>query len=93
MSYLFCSHKGLKIENNIIFEQEKKNLSQATKNYGIFYPKTCHQALKNTGLGSRGQKAPDPGSGSAKLDGAMPKSSFAFTIFICHTCEILVAYK
>jgi hypothetical protein len=31
-------------------------LGQFSKNYRTFYPKNCHQALKNMGLGSRGQK-------------------------------------
>ena len=49
-----------------------------TKNYRTFYPKICHLALKNIGLGSGirnmffpdqkgGKKAPDPGSGSATM--------------------------
>jgi hypothetical protein len=60
---------------------EEKNLGQFSKNYRTFYPKICHLALKNMGLGSGilrnlfripdpvpgVKKAPDPGSGSATL--------------------------
>ncbi len=43
LSYLFCSHKILKIKNYFIFEMLKeKNLGKFSKNYGIFYPKSCH---------------------------------------------------
>jgi hypothetical protein len=51
---------------------------QFSKNYRTFYPKNCHQPLKNMGLGSGKnlfripdpgfKKAPDPGSGSATLE-------------------------
>ncbi len=49
----------------------EKNLAQFSKNYWSFYPKNCHQALKNMGLGSgirdprsriRKKPIPDPGS-------------------------------
>jgi hypothetical protein len=54
-------------------------LGQISKNYGTFYTKSSHKALKNMSLGSeirnkpipdpdpRVKKAPDPGSGSATL--------------------------
>ncbi len=56
---VFCSHKF----HNWLFYfwyAEEKNLAQFSKNYGSFYPKNCHQALKNVGLGSGIR---DPGSG------------------------------
>ncbi len=66
---IFCSHK--------FHKTQEKNLAQFSKNYWSFYPKNCHQALNNMGLGSRKnlfripdpgvKKAPDPGSGSATL--------------------------
>jgi hypothetical protein len=31
---------------------KEKNLGQFSKSYRTFYPKNCHEALKNTGLGS-----------------------------------------
>ncbi len=50
-----CCHKFNKIFNYFIFEQvpgtvQNKNLCQLTKNYSIFSPKTCHYALKSTGM-------------------------------------------
>ncbi len=50
-------------------------MGQFSNNYRTFYPKICHQALKNMGVGSRIRKKPipDPGvkmapdSGSATL--------------------------
>ncbi len=77
LSYLFCSHKF------------HINLSQISKNYITFYPKSCHQALKNMSLGSeirdlekaysgspiqRSERAPDPGSGSATLTVTVPNA-------------------
>jgi hypothetical protein len=63
LSYLFCSYKYHIIENYFIFELEKKNLDQFTKNYSSFYAKNCHYALKNKGLGSEIRDPfPDPGS-------------------------------
>ncbi len=51
--YLLCSHKFHKIENYFSFKGlKKKTLGQFSKNYGTFYPKYCHKALKNMGLGS-----------------------------------------
>ncbi len=46
---------------------KKKNVGHSSKNYRTFYPKNCHKALKNMGLGS-GIRDPrsgirDPGSG------------------------------
>jgi hypothetical protein len=58
---------------------EEQNLGQFSKNYRTFYPKKCHQALKNMGLGSgirekpipvprpRVKKAPDPRSATLLL--------------------------
>jgi hypothetical protein len=45
--YLFCSHKFHKIENYFIFEMLIIHLGQFSRNYRTFYPKNCHQALKN----------------------------------------------
>ncbi len=53
LSNLFCSHKNQKIVYNFIFELVKK------KNQATLQPIPCP--------GSRGQKAPDPGYGSATL--------------------------
>jgi hypothetical protein len=56
----FCSHKFHRTENYFIFEMLKKKMWPVFKEiYRTFYPKICHM-----GLGSGGQKAPDPGSGS-----------------------------
>jgi hypothetical protein len=47
-------------------------LGQFLKNYRTFYPKNCHQALKNMGLGSgiRKQPIPDPESRGQKGTGS-----------------------
>ncbi len=56
-----CSHKFHKLEHYFSFEVLKKKIfGQFSKNYRTFYPKNCHQALKNMGLGS---EIRDPGSG------------------------------
>jgi hypothetical protein len=78
LSYLFCSHKKHKIENFINFElvvkkkiwanlqriielsTQKLSLSSKKYGFGIRDPEKTYP-------GSRGQKAPDPGSGSATL--------------------------
>jgi hypothetical protein len=53
-----CSHKFHKTKNYFSFEVQKKKLfGKFSKN---FYPKNCHYALKNMGLGSGIR---DPGSG------------------------------
>ncbi len=72
-SYLFLQpQKFHKIENYFIFEMLKKNnLGQFSKNYRTFYPKICHQALKNMGLGS-GIRDP----GSEKIRKKVRKSSY-----------------
>jgi hypothetical protein len=59
LSYLFCSHKYHKIENYFILELVKIFYCHFTKNYCNFYPKNCHKALKNMGLGS-GIRDPRP---------------------------------
>jgi hypothetical protein len=41
-----------KIKNTIKFELTEQNFGQYTKNSRTFNPKTCHEALKNMGLGS-----------------------------------------
>ncbi len=56
----YWSHKCHKIELFYFWNVEEKNLGQFSKNYRTFYPKNCHQALKNMGLGSGNR---DPGSG------------------------------
>ncbi len=65
----FCSHKFHKIVNYLIFG--RKHLGQFLKTYRTFYPKKCHLALKEMGLGSgiwdprsgiREKPIPDPGS-------------------------------
>jgi hypothetical protein len=40
----YCSHKYHKNVNNIIFNRKRKKFEQIynTKNYSIFYQKTCH---------------------------------------------------
>ncbi len=54
---------------------KKKNLCQFSKNHRTFYPKNCHKALKNMGLGS-GNRDPvsvknlDPGSRGQKDAGS-----------------------
>jgi hypothetical protein len=60
-------------------------LGQISKNYTTFYPKRCHKALKSMSLGSGirnksfpdpgVKKAPDPGSGSAKLESGIRSGS------------------
>jgi hypothetical protein len=80
---LFCGHKCHKIENYFSLEMLKKKFGPIFKDTRTFYRKNCHKALKNMGLGSeirdpkkpipdpgsRGEKAPYPGSGSATLLG------------------------
>jgi hypothetical protein len=56
----FCSHKVRKIENYFFSEMLKEKFGPISKNYITFYPKSCHSALKNMGLGSGIR---DPGSG------------------------------
>ncbi len=56
-----CSHKFHKIEHYFSFEVLKKKM---WANFQTFYPKNCHQALKNMGLGSGTQ---DPGSGKKPI--------------------------
>jgi hypothetical protein len=50
---------------------EEKIVGQFSKNYITFYPKNCHLALKNMGLGSGIPKKPilNPGSRSHKGTG------------------------
>ncbi len=52
LSYLFCSHKFHKIEKCFILTCLRKKFGQFSKNYRTFYPKICHLAFKNMGLGS-----------------------------------------
>ncbi len=69
----FCGHKFHKIENYFIFEMlKKKKLGQFLKNYTTFYPKNCHKALKNLGLGYgiRKKPIPDPWSRGQKGTGS-----------------------
>ncbi len=53
---------------------EEKKLGQFSKNCRTFYPKICHQALENMGLGSeiriRKKPIPDPGSRGQKGTGS-----------------------
>jgi hypothetical protein len=77
----FVGTNFTKLKIFFFFSAEEKNLGQFSKNYRTFYPKICHQVLKNMGLGSGiwdprsgkkpipdpAKKAPDPGSGSATL--------------------------
>ncbi len=56
----FWSHKFHNIELFHFWNVEEKILDQFSKNYRTFYPKNCHQALKNMGLGSGIR---DPGTG------------------------------
>ncbi len=51
---------------------KKKKFGPISKNYRTFYPKNCHQALKNMGLGSgiRKKAIPDPGSRGQKGTGS-----------------------
>jgi hypothetical protein len=65
-----------KIEKLFYFSNaEENNLGKFSKNYRTFYPKNCHSALKNMGLGSglrdpgsgiRKKPLPDPGSRGQK---------------------------
>ena len=50
----------------------KKNLGQFSMNYRTFYPKNCHEALKNMALGSeiRDPKKTYPGSRGQKGTGS-----------------------
>jgi hypothetical protein len=55
-SYLFfvaTSHNITKLNIILIWAGEENtcNLGELTKHYRTFYPKNCHQALKNIGLG------------------------------------------
>ncbi len=76
--WFFCSHKFHKTEYYFSFDMlKKKNLSQFSKNYWSFYPKNCHQALKNIGFesgiqdpGSGKKPIPDPGSRGQKGSGS-----------------------
>jgi hypothetical protein len=45
----FCSHKFHKIANYLIFLMFEKKFDQFSKILRTFYPKNCHQALKNMG--------------------------------------------
>ena len=76
---IFCSQKFHKTEFYFIFDMLKKNVAQFSKNYWSFYPKNCHQALKNIGLGSgirdprsgiRKKPIPGPGSRGQKGTGS-----------------------
>ncbi len=51
---------GIPGQNSTRSSAEEKNLGQFSKNYRTFYPKNCHEALKNMALGSGIR---DPGSG------------------------------
>ncbi len=63
LSYLFFIVTNFtKLKIILFFKCKRKNLGQFSKNYRTVYSKNCHYALKNMGLGSRGQKAADPGS-------------------------------
>ncbi len=46
---IFCSHKFRKTQYYFIFYMLKKKI---WPNFPSFYPKNCHQALNNMGLGS-----------------------------------------
>jgi hypothetical protein len=75
-----------KIELFYFWNGEEKNLGQFSNSYRSFYPKNCHKALKNMGLGSGIRKKPipdpgvkkalDPGSGSATLGQAIGYRTF-----------------
>jgi hypothetical protein len=73
LSYFFVyrNHKYHNIEHYFIFELVKKKISANLQRINrTFYPKNCHLALKNIGLGSgiRVKKTPDPESGSAHTE-------------------------
>ncbi len=53
----FCSHKFHIIENYFIFEMLTKKIWTNFQRIIEIFSKNCHQALKNMGLGSRGQKS------------------------------------
>jgi hypothetical protein len=80
----FVATNFAKLKIIFFFQCLRKKIGPISKNYRTFYPKSCHSALKNMGLGSGirdpgsgknlfwipdpgVKKAPDPGSGSAKL--------------------------
>ncbi len=75
--------------------QKKKNLAQFSENYVSFYPKICHQALKNMGLGSgirdprsgiRKKPIPDPGSRGQKGTGSgIPDPQHCIQVADTHT--------
>ncbi len=57
----FVATNLTKLKIIVFFEMlKKKKLDQFSQNYRTFYPKNCHYALKNMGLGSGIR---DPGSG------------------------------
>jgi hypothetical protein len=46
----------------VFLKAEEKNLGQFSKNFKTFYPKNCHEALKNMGW-DPGSEIREPGSG------------------------------
>ncbi len=74
-STFFVDTNITKLKIILFWTGEEKNLGRFTKNYRTFYPKNCHQALKNIGSGS-GIQTPGSqrhrilvhGSGSATLN-------------------------
>ncbi len=76
----FCSHKFHKMLNYLIFELLKKKFEPNFEELWNFLPKKLSLSSQNMSLGSgirnkpipdpgsRGQKGPNPGSGSATLD-------------------------
>ncbi len=65
---------------------EKKNLGLFSKNYKTFYPKNCHYALKNMGLGSGIRKKPIPGPGSRGQKGTGSRIRIRNTFRILYFC-------
>ncbi len=77
LSYLCRLKNFTNLKINLFFMLKKKIWPNFSKKYRTFYPKNCHQALKNIGLGPGKKlfripnpwvkKTLDPGSGSATL--------------------------
>ncbi len=83
--------RGKKICCNTFFYSHKfhKLLGQFSKNYRTFYPKSCHLALQNMGLGSGIREAgsriqkkpiPDPGSRGQKGTGSRIRNTDWYSI-------------
>ncbi len=51
-----------KLKISLVLKCRRKNSGQFSKNYRTFYPKNCHCALKNMGLGSGIRKKTYSGS-------------------------------